>query len=193
MRVFSTCPVSIVKFWNVVKFGFFSTVYSFTHRGLCFRLCNLENQVHNTTIQQLLHELLSDLVSAAEVLRFRIQGLFGLTVKSRVHDETIHKDREILLDLMRLDVELLLVFLCQLFLDFGHNLVDDVLYMCATFGCANGVDEGYLLKSPIAQAAENFPSVTWRLCNLRQLLHLLILHVQVHILLKVLDVDLLTI
>ena len=68
---------------------------------------------------------------------------------------------------MRLNVELLFVFLSQLFLDFRHNLVNDVLDMCAAFGCANRVDEGYLLESPIAQAAEDLPTVTRRLRDLR--------------------------
>lgn len=163
--ILGSSPICVVKLRDIVQFSFLSPTDRFTHLCFLFRLSNFENQINDTTVKHFFHELFWKLICAAEVFSFGIAGFFGLTVKSWVNNQTVYKKGEVLLDLVRFDVELLFVFSTQLFLNFSYYLIDDVLDVCAALWCADWIDKGNLLEWTITQTTDNLPSVAWRLRN----------------------------
>lgn len=105
--------------------------------------------LNHTGIENFFHELVGQSDCGTKVLGFGVQSLLSLRIKGRVLNETVDEDPQVLLYLVRLDVELLLVLYAEFRLHFLDNLVSDVLHMGATTRSANAVDEGNLLELTI--------------------------------------------
>jgi hypothetical protein len=74
-------------------------------------------------------------------------------------------------------------------LEFGYNLVSDVVDMSTTFGCADAVDERYLLELSITKTTNDFPAICLLLHDLGKLLVLLIVQVEIAVIDKILNLD----
>ena len=121
---------------------------------------------------------------AAKLGGLCVQCLFSLTVESWVDYQTVDEEPQICLYLMRLDYEFL-VFLLNNSRYLSNDLVSDVVNMCSSFRCANRVYEGNLLKSAIAQTANNLPPISFSLNNFWKLFVFFILEVIISVLWKV--------
>ena len=73
-----------------------------------------------------------------------------MRVEGWIHYQGVDEKPQILLDLVRLNLELLFVFLFNLFDDSTHNLISNVFYMGAAATRADCIDETDLLETALA-------------------------------------------
>ena len=166
--IFRAGLVCIIKLLNSKKLNLFFAVILLSKFCFLFRFCHFENNLDDARVQNRFHKRFTDFVGRSKVSSLSIQRLLGLTVKCRIGNQTVHENPQVLLDLMRFYIELLLIFCCDFLDDLFDNLICDVLNMSASFGCADRIYKWDLLKSTITQTANHFPPIALFLSNLWQ-------------------------
>lgn len=99
-----------------------------------------------------------------------------MRVECWVLNQAVDKEPEVSFDLVRLDINSLVLFF-EDFHDLVHYLVSEIVHMRTTFDGADRIDKGNLLELAITKGAHDFPSVVTFLYNLWKLLVLLSLKV----------------
>mmetsp|Transcript_59322 Transcript_59322/g.130245 ORF Transcript_59322/g.130245 Transcript_59322/m.130245 type:complete len:308 (+) Transcript_59322:2227-3150(+) len=133
-----------------------------------------QDEVHHPTTGDLTEELLRKFTARPKFGLLGRQGLLCLRVKSRILDQTLDEDPNVVSHMVRFHIhtalDLFFALRFHLLQDGLDNLIRHVGHMCPTTDGADRVHETHLIEAALCEAYADFPSVRALLVDLRHTL-----------------------
>ena len=128
---------------------------------ICFLLGKMQDVLNNISLNDFLEEFITDNAFATKLTRLRRELLLGLSCESRVVDETVDKDENMVSNLAEFELSACLVLLLDVFQQLVANLIGNVIYVRTSKECCDGIYKGDLLEGAIRNGKTNLPTRIW--------------------------------
>lgn len=152
--------ISVIKLDNPGQLALLGTTATLERQVLLVFSVG-QDGINNIALFNLLVELSRNEALGSKVLGPRGQEILGLAIESRVLDQTIDKDGEMVLDLVGLHLGTSLVLLLDDCNQVLCYLVGNVRDMTTTFAGTNAIDKGDLLHACVLGGRDtNLPAIS---------------------------------